>query len=107
MNMRPDVLELAHHVAASHALALDELLLSRVHESMRARHEWRGLVASSLGYGYPGGASLSELARLLGCDRDAVRASLSACGLHVAPSRMRRHATTGPGLRRNDTAGRS
>jgi len=92
MNMRPDVLELAHHVAASHALALDELLLSRVHESMRARHEWRGLVASSLGYGYPGGASLSELARLLRCDRDTVRASLSACGLHMGPPRPRRPA---------------
>jgi hypothetical protein len=45
MTMRPNVLALAHHVAASHALTLEQLLLERFRESMRARHEWRGLVA--------------------------------------------------------------
>jgi hypothetical protein len=73
--MRPDVMYLAKRVAKESGLELEELLFSRLHEHARARHRWRALVADSLGYGAPDGVSLSELGRLLECDRDSIRNS--------------------------------
>lgn len=80
--MTPAVLHIAEIVAREHFVSVEELTApgkARVRpELARARHRWRSLVATSLGYGEPDGAQLAELARLLKCDRKTLWASLRA-----------------------------
>jgi hypothetical protein len=78
--MTPPVLQVAASVANEHGLDLEVLVgTSHMSEAVRARHRWRALIARTLGYGHPSGITLSELARLLECDRETVRVSLRFC----------------------------
>jgi hypothetical protein len=87
--MPAPVLRVAAQVAERHAIVLADLFQSRRVEHARARHQWRALVAWSLGYGAAGGVTLSELSRLLECDRDSVRNSLRFI-IHNSKSRRGR-----------------